>query len=170
MNAAEHTDRWVNLLRSTDTTQQKDALREISACEDVSGCTLECLALIASHHSEVRMLASEALETSIKPAADDIRRLTAQLIGTNDGEVCYWAAILLGRLGPIAGSAVDALEICARDREYLPARERSVWALCHIGTEAESALPTLLEIADDAPARLQRLSLQAIEIVQGRAA
>jgi len=170
MDPAEQTDRWISLLRSTNTAQQASALREISSCEHVTGCTMECLALVASHDDEVQMWASEALESSIKPGPDDVRRLTAHLIGANDGEICYWAATMLGRLGRAAGSAVDALEICARDREYLPARERSVWALCHIGPQAESALPTLLEIADDAPARLQRLSLQAIKIVRGKAA
>ena len=92
------------------------------------------------------------------------------LQSADDGETCYWAATLLGRLGQDAAVAAGALEGCLRESMYLPARERAAWALSQIGPQAAAAVPTLEEAAAAAPPRLQRLATEALAAIREQAA
>ena len=106
----------------------------------------------------------------MQPDPAEATELSELLSACGDGEVCYWAATMLGRLGKQSVAAVDALEACVRESMYLPARERATWALSQIGPQAAAAVPTLEEAAAAAPPRLQRLASEALEAIRDQAA
>jgi HEAT repeat protein len=156
---------WGELLADDSPDAQVDALRQISGQESVTGLTETIVALSGSSNDEVRMWSAEALETSVTPTQSDVTALIRMLESAEDGEICYWAATMLGRLGPDAVAAVDALETCLRASMYLPARERATWALSQIGPPAAAAVPALRAAAEAAPPRLQRLATEALRAI-----
>lgn len=158
-------EQWVAKLDSQSTDKQIEALRQISNQQDVTGLTTRIVRLSGSRDDDVRMWAAEALESAVQPTVDDVGELVGQLQTADDGEICYWAATLLGRLGRDAVAAVDALQSCLRDSLYLPAREQATWALCQIGPPASSAAPVLREVVDTAPPRLQRMANAALQAI-----
>lgn len=155
--------RWAQQLHSDSGPQQATALRQISSQEHVSGLTARIVTLAGSRDDEVRMWSAEALETAVQPDASEVLLLIQLLEQATDGETCYWAATMLGRLGTDAGAAAGALESCLRTSMYLPARERATWALCQIGATAEVAIPALTEAAENAPPRLKRMAVAALQ-------
>jgi len=164
------TKQWSAWLNSDSPQRQTDALRQISGGDAVFGVAVRCVELAGCRSDEVRMWAAEALETSVKPQPSDAKPLAGLLAGGGDGEICYWAATLLGRLGPSASCAALELEACVDRSPYLPARERAAWALSRIGPAAAMAAATLRRVAADGPPRLRRLATQALESIRGIAA
>jgi hypothetical protein len=140
-----------------------DALRQISNRDHVTGFTLRIVALAGNSNDEIRMWAAEALERAIEPSEDEIASLIHVLELAGDGEVCYWAATMLGRIGAAAASAGPALSDCLEQSLYLPARERSAWALCQMGDAAIVARDSLSKAAQNAPPRLKRLANEALK-------
>lgn len=166
-NKLEKMEAWTANLASPDVTKQAESLQQIAGEDSVTGLSQIVVALSASHDADVRMWSAEALETAIQPEPADLAALTQMLADDHD-EVCYWAATMLGRLGTAAANAAATLESCARDSEYLPAREQAVWALCQIGPEAAAAKKTLQIIAADAPPRLKRFAEHALKTIQNQ--
>ncbi|MGI9474740.1 MAG: HEAT repeat domain-containing protein [Rubripirellula sp.] len=158
--------KWISQLASSP-DEQIDVLRQLARQEDVCGITVPVVALAGSSDDEVRMWASEALESVVQPQTSEIPALIAQVEDPDDGEVCYWAATMLGRLGAESASAVDALGRCLADSMYLPARERAVWALAQIGSDAVSATDALASAVANGPARLSRLASDALKAING---
>ncbi len=156
---------WNQWLCSDSVDHQVNALRQISGQKDVRGLTAIIVGLSGSRSDEVRIWSAEALETAVQPQQDDVHALADLLSDAEDGEIGYWAATMLGRLGDQATDAVDALEKCVSQSMYLPARERATWALCQIGPAAQSAAATLREAAADAPPRLQRMATEALRAI-----
>ncbi|TWU48604.1 hypothetical protein Poly51_45050 [Rubripirellula tenax] len=160
---------WSERLTSTSASDQASALQEMAEQTELRGYTAAVVRLAGCRDDEVRRWAAELLEVAIAPVASDVEELADLLAGGEEGEVCYWAATMLGRLGPDVAPktrvAVDALEICLGDSLYLPARERAAWALSQIGPSAASAAITLRRTAEDAPPRLQRLVAEALEMI-----
>ncbi|TWU51112.1 hypothetical protein [Rubripirellula reticaptiva] len=154
---------------AAETKDQGSILRQMAESADIRGCTAAVIKLANSQNVEVRKWATAALESSITPTPDEVEAISDLLACIDEGETCYWAATMLGRLGPNVGPrtklAVDSLEICLGDSMYLPARERSAWALSQIGPSAASAAITLRRTAEDAPPRLQRLVEEALEMI-----
>tara|TARA_R110002049_G_scaffold2750_2_gene21641 strand:- start:493669 stop:494484 length:816 start_codon:yes stop_codon:yes gene_type:complete len=172
----ESSGNWSEQLESESFDQQVAALRQIARAGDAQGVTAQAVHLAGSPHDEVRVWAAEALESSVRPAAHEADVLVRQLAESRDGEVCYWSATMLGRIGEAIGgdpqaasAAVSALESCLRDSMYLPARERAAWALRQLGPVSISAVPTLRAVADDAPPRLPRLTKEAIKALDAAA-
>ncbi len=126
-------EKWAMPLHSELVDDQVTALRQISAAEIVTGITVRVVQLAGSSHDEVRMWSAEALETSIQPSLGEVFGLRELLGRAADGEVCYWAATMLGRLGSQAVSAVNELESCVRESMYLPAREQATWCSARLG-------------------------------------
>lgn len=153
---------WSAMLDSGTPEQQADALRQMSGDCDVTGLTLAIVPMAGSRDDDVRMWASEVLESSIKPTEDEVTDLIRLMDENDDGEVCYWAATMLGRLGEASVAAVPALASCMSESMYLPARERAAWALAQIGAQAADAISTLKQVSETAPPRLQRLANEAI--------
>ncbi len=164
---------WAEGISSQSAERCVQTLRQIVAAGNASGLSGRIVALAGSADDEVRMWAAEALETAVIVRTEDVTDLVSLLATSGDGEVCYWAATLLGRLGNHVGKtaeAVVALEHCLRTSMYLPARERAAWALCQIGLAAAPAMPTLRHAAVDGPPRLKRLAIAALEAIRGVAA
>ena len=158
--------KWAELLASGSVEDQIDTLRQVSGQQRVPGITTLVVTLSGSHDDEIRRWASEALESSIEPHISDIPRLSIQVQSQDDGEVCYWAATMLGRLGVESASAVGALQCCLATSMYLPALERATWALSQIGAQALSAKPALSEAAATGPPRLRRLASEALKVIE----
>jgi len=162
-------EQWAAALAGGDAEAQANALRQISSCDSVIGLTVPIVELAGSDDDEVRMWAAEAMEIAVRPAPHETTPLVRLLTESHDGEVCYWAATMLGRLGVPAAAAVDALKACLLGGDYLAARERCIWALSQIGPAAMTALPSLARIGDDDQyPRLQRLALKAIQRINRR--
>lgn len=105
-----------------------------------------------------------ALEELGPPPADHAGRLGGLL--ANRAEItCYWAATLLGRLGPAAAGQVGALAETASAHASLSVRERAVLALGKIGPEAASAAPVLETLAESDEPRLARLAKEALAAI-----
>lgn len=156
---------WRNMLATDSAETQVEALRQISGQESATGLTVAIVALSGSPDDDVRTWSAEALETAVVPTESEVPPLIEMLESASDGEICYWAATMLGRLGPKAVAAVDALEACLRESMYLPARERATWALSQIGPPAAAAIPALKEAAEAAPPRLKRLATEALRVI-----
>lgn len=153
---------WLELLQSDSGADQVAGLRQICEVPSVSGLTVTTVRLAGDRNDEVRLWAAEALQSSIRPHADESPALADLLRTADDGETAYWAATMLGRLGEVSESAVNALDHCVADSAFLPAREQATWALCQIGPPASTAVDTLQAAAENAPPRLQRLVAKAI--------
>lgn len=160
-NTSKHAQ-WPAMLGSETPEQQVDALRQISGNSEVTGLTLAIVPMAGSRDDDVRMWASEVLESSIKPHAGEVDDLIELMDKNDDGEVCYWAATMLGRLGEASVAAVPTLVSCMNKSMYLPARERAVWALAQVGAQAVDAISALRKVSETSPPRLQRLASEAI--------
>lgn len=166
----EQCRRWVEALSGDSPIRQAETLRRIASQDAVSGVSAVCVRLAGSRDDDVRLWAAEALERSVRPRVTEVSELASLVRQPADGETAYWAATLLGRLGPDAAGAADALENCLRSSDCLAAREQAAWALSRIGPEAAQAVPSLNLVAGDAPPRLRRLAMQALDAIRGAAA
>ncbi|WP_044301805.1 hypothetical protein [Rhodopirellula sallentina] len=145
------------LSAATDASQIVAVLQELSAHEDVRGIARQCLDLLSHKDSNVRLWASEVLESAARPTADETQELTNYLDGLLDQQAAsskkkfvwpgtqpaepdadsagnekenslradqmYWAATMLGRIGPDAASAdvvLARLEGLAQDAGAAP--------------------------------------------------
>jgi HEAT repeat protein len=135
-----------------------------------TGLTVAMLARVVDPDEQTRHWACEALDRVISPTAAELGELIEIMRQTNDGEVQYWAATMLGRLGEVASRATGVLASVLLDSSCLAARERAAWALSQIGPPARSALNALRQIGNDDPPRLRRLAEAAMESMRQRAA
>ncbi len=166
----QNTAAWALGIASDSAERCVQVLRQVAAARNVTGLSGRIVALAGSSDDEVRMWASEALESAVVAQPEEVADLVTLLRESGDGEVSYWSATLLGRLGRHSGDAVTALEHCLRTSMYLPARERAAWALSQIGSAAAPAMPALRIAAVDGPPRLKRLAIEALEAIRGVAA
>ncbi len=129
------------------------------------GATAIVIRMSIDRDEEVRSWACEALESVVVPNADEVPELTELLRSTCDGEVEYWTATMIGRIGGAAGGAAGALASCLLDSRCLAARERAAWALSELGPAARSATNALRQIGPEDPPRLQRLAATALDAI-----
>ena len=141
---------------------QLQTLVEIGRHSNVLGVSDLVIRLAGSRDDSVRAAAAQALESSLQPSLVEVPTLIALLADRSDGEISYWAATMLGRLGQEAVDAAPALCDCVTSSSFLPARERAVLALRSIGTAAGDSVPALQAVSEVAPARLQHLCREAI--------
>ncbi len=100
---------WADALAGDSPAAQVDALRQIAGQESATGLTLAIIRLSSgSSDEDVRMWSAEALETAVEPTTSEIVPLIELLQSAEDGELGYWAATMLGRLGTDAVAAVGA--------------------------------------------------------------
>lgn len=111
----------------------------------------------------VREAAVGALEELGPPLPAAVAELVTLLAAGDDR--AYWAATLLGRLGPAAAPAVPALSETLTGEGELAARERAAWALGQIGPPARSAAEQLRAAAQGAEKRLARLAEEALAAI-----
>ena len=160
--ANEQQAEWRQRLAGGTPDVQLQALLEIGGVSKVLGVSDLVIRLAGSRDDSVRAAAAQALESSLQPSLVEVPALIALLADRSDGEISYWAATMLGRLGQAAVDAAPALCDCVTSSSFLPARERAVLALHSIGTAAGDSVPALQAVSEVAPARLQHLCREAI--------
>lgn len=111
----------------------------------------------------VSQWAAAALE-GLGPPLPAHRQELASLLSA-DAPTAYWAATLLGRLGPAAGPSSMALAQAAAAGPC-EVRERAAWALGQIGPAAGVARETLRRVAAEEGGRLARLARLAQEAIE----
>jgi len=107
-----------------------------------------------------------ALEEMGPPSPADLESIQSHLESPNELSA-YWAATLIGRLGPAAADAIATLERLATDDSPQSVRQRAVWALGKIGPAAASATRTLKTLSESSEQRMARLAEQAIASIEG---
>ena len=108
-----------------------------------------------------------ALEELGPPTKNDLDSLS-RLLETDNSDVAYWAATLIGRLEEDAAAATAPLAaVLGDDSKQLNVRERCVWALERIGPGASAAVSSLESAASSTEPRLSRLAKQALESIAG---
>src|SRR5687768_15634169 len=106
---ADQIDQWRFELRSPDPTTRRKAAEQIAASPEASRIAcLELLGLVDDGDDDVREWVSEALEGMGPPDAAVLPALIQRLEDA-DGGRGYWAATLIGRLGPDGSQATAAL-------------------------------------------------------------
>ncbi len=130
---------------------------------------IELAMMVGDQEESVREAAVAALEEVEAPDPGKVIPLTA-LLQDERGDVSYWAATLLGRLGEAAGHAVPALIEAAGGKNgdglATSARQRAIWALGKIGLAAASAKRVLQTAAEDSDPRTARLAQRALNQIE----
>jgi len=121
----------------------------------------------ADEDDDVREAVVAALEDLGPPPPEQLGELIPLLSDPN-GDVAYWAATLLGRLGPAAAPAVAALTSALGPAAPLTVRQRAAWALGNIGPAAASATSALEMAAAHNDPRLARLARQALDQIRAK--
>jgi len=158
---------WRKKLSSGNCQVQLETLVEMAEHTNVSGVCELVIGFAGSRIDAHRAAAANALERSVQPTSVETKALIKGLADVSDGEISYWSATLLGRLGQQALEATGALCDCLQKSAFLPARERAAWALLKIGPSASDAIPVLRSVSEAAPARLRKLCQNAIEEIGG---
>jgi hypothetical protein len=142
---------------------QRNAAEQLARCGEEAQPVAVALAFAAGNADEqVRQWVTTALEDVGPPRTIDIQELE-YLVSAEDRhqDVRYWAATLLGRLGPTALSALPALVSALRAGQPAAVRQQAAWAIGKIGVTAD-ARGALQSAAADADPRLARLARQAL--------
>jgi len=105
--------------------------------------------------------ATAALEGLGTPDVADVSGLVA-LVNDKSSDVGYWAATLLGRVGPEAAAATSALAEALSKSPHVAVQERAALALGKIGPAAKSASPELMVAASGGSPRLAKLARDAL--------
>jgi HEAT repeat protein len=92
----------------------------------------------------------------------------ATLLADTSPDVGYWAATLLGRLGPSSAEAVPALTGALANEIPISVRQRAAWALGQIGPSAAVSLDAMRRATSDPDRRLARLAQKAISQIEGQ--
>jgi HEAT repeat protein len=160
-------------LAAADSQERLRALNAlIQSGDDLKPWTLDLVRLSDDPDGEVAHTACDGLEMLGPPRIGDLPALIAVLQSQPHSEQSYWAATLIGRLGPAGKTAVSALMGAVGHSRNLMVRERSAWALGQIGPAAAPARDVLEAAVSGVPQqpRLKRLIMQALESIRGFAA
>lgn len=155
-------------LSSPSPRQRAAAAEKLSRMgEQARGAVVPLVRLAGDEDEETREWAVAALEELGEPPPEDGPALV-KLLEAPSADSGYWAATLLGRLGPVAdGDAVSGLAHALDNSPHLPVRERCAWALGKIGPAASAAKGSLERARQMGNARLQRLAEQALVQIGG---
>ncbi len=145
-------------LSSEDVAQRRLAAERLAQDEEAARMSAPQLVKACGDvDHEVREWSVSALESLGVPPCDNLKELSL-LLSDDNGDVVFWAATLIGRLGTAAAPATAALTEVLNASSHLPARERAVWALGKIGSAASMAIPSLEQAAKSPHVRLARLA------------
>ncbi|HEY2840791.1 MAG TPA: HEAT repeat domain-containing protein [Pirellulales bacterium] len=151
-------------LVSSDAVQQGAAAEKLAQMgEDAQPAAVELIGACAGSEA-LREWATAALEAMGPPAVADVQKLIT-LLDAKSADVGYWAATLLGRLGPDGAAATAALAKTLGKSPHAQVRERAALALGKIGPAAASAAPALQEAASSGSPRLASLARDALSSV-----
>jgi HEAT repeat protein len=155
-------DQLLDELLSSDVLRRRAASERIATGESLDvRAAIPLLDAVMDQDDQVREWITAALEGMGAPDPCDVEAIAGRL-AAQSADRSYWAATLLGRLGPAATPAIQELASALNDHPSLATRERTAWALGNIGPAAKSALPALRNALQSGPARLARLAEAAI--------
>jgi len=121
-------------LASVDVAERIQAAEALSRMAEVPARAAPALlAALVDRDETVRNLVTSALENCGPPEQDQVDELEASLVNPN-GDIAYWSATLLGRLGAGAIQAVESLKTAAAEHPSHEARKRATWALGKIAS------------------------------------
>lgn len=164
MQQQAHPSTLKDRLGHAQTEVRRAAVRDVARQNtQQTGMTAAVIALVSDKDEQTRYWAAEALDRVVRPEPDEVPVLIDLIRNASDGEVEYWTATMLGRLGSVASRATGVLAAVLLDSSCLAARERAAWALSQIGPAARSSLNALRQIGQDDPPRLRRLAEIAME-------
>lgn len=155
------------LLSSGSGAEKRAAAEELARLEaDAQPAAVALVQALDEEDDELRDWVVAALEGLGPPQPDSASEL-AQLAVSPGLDSAYWAATLLGRLGPQAATAVPALIESLTGHPELVVRERAAWALGKIGPPAAAARAPLEHAAKSEHPRLARTSTEALQQIGG---
>ena len=158
----------ISALADSDPAARAKAAEELSHLgADASPAATALVHAAADEVEEVREHAVAALEELGPPPLSQLGEMTG-LLSHDSADVNYWAATLLGRLGPDAAPSAETLARVVVGTASAAVRQRAAWALGEIGPGVAAAIPALKTAAGDPDPRLARLAAEAIQKIGGQ--
>ena len=155
-------NKWRAELQSPDIELRAAAAEKLChAGSDASDAAVD-LVRACDDDEAVSNWAVAALEDLGTPPISAVESLTA-LASAKNALVAYWAATLLGRLGPDATDSQAKLSSVLMTSPETAVKERIVWALGKIGPTSEDARKALRQAAAGDDSRLSRLAQETLD-------
>ncbi|MCA9177864.1 MAG: hypothetical protein KDB14_25530 [Planctomycetales bacterium] len=150
-----------DLIAQLATDRAAAAAEQLAQHPEVARACIALLDCLGTNDEATRESVVAALE-NLEPPDADLAAIVDRLEG--DPLRGYWAATLVGRLGPSGAAAVDALAaVVERPDAALEVRERATWALGRLGPAAQAARDVLARVAaDNSLPRLARLAREVL--------
>ena len=171
MDAAmnEEATRLASQLASDDDEVRRAGAEQLSYLgADAQPAAVALVRAAGDRDELVREYVVAALEELGPPTKEDVTAL-AELLASDEADVAYWAATLLGRLETAGESAAAMLAAALVPERPLEVRQRAAWALGKIGPAArDTADEALRQAAASGEARLSRLASAALQQIESR--
>lgn len=150
-------------LGSPRETARAEAAEKLSQLDpdEMRAAALVLVEACGDESEAVREASVSALEEMGPPDPEVLDGLTALMADAN-ADAGYWAATLIGRLGPDATAAVPALIAAVENSPHQNVRQRAAWALGKIGPDARAATDALQRAAAGDDPRMARLAERAL--------
>jgi HEAT repeat protein len=155
----------INDLNADQVSLRRRAAEALSRHPQPQAAAVSLVRACGDPDEQVREWAVSAVEGLGAPSIGDISALS-ELLCSDSEDASYWAATLLGRLGPASAAAVPQLTQLLVSPAAIASRQRAAWALGKIGPSAASAIDEIQQAADDDNPRLARLARQAIQQIR----
>jgi HEAT repeat protein len=155
------------LLDSASLAERRRAAEQLSRLGPAAKPAAATLVMaLADTDETVREWATAALEEINAPAGEQTAQLAAMLKHAHP-DAGYWAATLLGRIGPEALPAAGALAEAVAESPHAHVQERAAWALGKLGPGAAQVAPELERASQSKNPRLARLAKRALQQIHG---
>ncbi len=124
-------EHWIAELRAKSADLRAAAAQKLATLGEQPAAAVPLVAALDDADEQVREWVAAALESLGPPRQGDVAALIAKLAADHALQA-YWAATLLGRLGPSAAAAQDALGEIAAAHADPSVKKRAAWALGRI--------------------------------------
>lgn len=124
-------EHWIAELRAKSADLRATAAQKLATLGEQPAAALPLVAALDDDDEQAREWVVAALESLGPPRQMDLANLVGALAVASSLQV-YWAATLLGRLGPSAASAREALAQVATAHADPSVKKRAAWALDRI--------------------------------------
>ena len=122
----------INNLNSDQVDLRRRAAEGLSRHPGAQAASVSLVRACSDPDEQVREWAVAALEELGQPSVGDVSALSGMLKGPS-GDLAYWAATLLGRLGEQGAAAVPQLTDLLDSQSAVTSRQQAAWALGKIG-------------------------------------
>lgn len=124
-------EHWIAELRAKSAELRATAAQKLATLGEQPTAAVPLVAALDDADEQVREWVVAALESLGPPRTGDLTDLITALAARHSLQV-YWAATLLGRLGPSAAAARAALDQVAATHDDPNVKKRAAWALDRI--------------------------------------